>query len=96
MEKASTKSVPELYSLAETVIPLIQTNMSSTKIMSLGLSAVKELAYNYPIVQHQVPAEGTWRSENISGVGSTLVMDMEKNQQLLHSFLAEKQEVSNK
>lgn len=94
VEKASTKSLPELYSLAETIIPLIQTNMSSSKIMSLGLSAVKNGAYNYPIVQHQIPAEGTWRSENISGVGSTLVMDMEKNQQLLHSFLSEKQEVS--
>ncbi len=96
VEKASTKSLPELYSLAETIIPLIQTNMSSTKIMSLGLAAVKDRVYNYPIVQHQVPAEGTWRSETISGVGSSLVMDMEKNQRLLHSFLSEKQEVSAK
>ncbi len=93
VEKASTKSLPELYSLAETIIPLIKTNMSSGKIMSLGLSAVKNRVYNYPIVQHQVPAEGTWRSETISGVGSCLVMDIEQNQRLLHSFLSEKQEI---
>ncbi len=94
VEKASTKSMPELYSLAETIIPLVKTNMSSGKIMSLGLSAVTNRVYDYPIVQHQVPAEGTWRSETISGVGSSLVMDIEQNQRLLHSFLSEKQEVS--
>ncbi len=91
VEKATTKSFSELYSLAETIIPLVKTNMSSNQIMSLGLAAMKNKIYDYPIVQHQIPAEDTWSDKNISGVGASLVMDMDENIQLLHSFLSEKQ-----
>ena len=93
VEKASTKSLTELYSLAEAIIPLIKTNMSSNQIMSLGLAAVKNKVYSYPIVQHQIPADGTWDNENIPGVGASLVMDLEENQELLHNFLSSKQHV---
>ncbi|MBQ8766013.1 MAG: LCP family protein [Clostridia bacterium] len=93
VEKASTMSLTELYSLAEKIIPLVKTNMSSNQIMSLGLAAVKDKVYSYPIVQHQIPADGTWSDKTIEGVGASLVMDMEQNQQLLHSFLSEKQEI---
>ncbi len=91
VEKATTKSMSELYALAETIIPLIKTNMSSNEILSLGLAAMKNKVYNYPIVQHQIPAEGTWSDKDIVGVGASLVMDMEENTLLLHSFLSEKQ-----
>ncbi len=93
VEKASTKGLKELYSLAETIVPLVKTNMSSNKIMSLGLSAMKDKVYTYPIVQCQIPAKGTWHDENIPGVGASLVMDMEENQQILHNFISEKQEI---
>ncbi len=93
VEKASKMSLTDLYSLAENIIPLVKTNMSSNQIMSLGLAAVKNRVYSYPIVQHQIPANGTWSDKTIQGVGASLVMDMEQNQQLLHSFLSEKQEV---
>ena len=93
VEKASKMSLTDLYSLAETIIPLVKTNMSSNQILSLGLAAIKDKAYSYPIVQHQIPANGTWSDKTIEGVGASLVMDMEQNQQLLHSFLAEKQEI---
>ncbi len=94
VEKASTMGLTELYSLAETIIPLVKTNMSSKQIMSLGLAAVRDKMYSYPIVQHQIPASGTWSSKTITNWGDCLVMDMEENQQLLHSFLSEKQETS--
>ena len=91
VEKASTMGLSELYSLAEEIIPLVKTNMSSSQIMSLGLAAIKDRAYSYPIVQHQIPADGTWSDKTIEGVGACLVMDMEQNQQLLHSFLSDAQ-----
>lgn len=94
VEKASKMSLTELYSLAEKIIPLVKTNMSSGQIMSLGLAAIKDKVYSYPIVQHQIPAEGTWSDKTIQGVGASLVMDMAQNQQLLHSFLSEKQETA--
>lgn len=93
VEKALTKSIPELISLAEVVIPLVKTNLTSDEIMSIGLNALKNQAYSYPIIQHQIPADGTWTSRNISGVGSSLVMDFDKNIQILKDFLSEKQVV---
>ena len=93
VDKALTKDLGELISLAETVAPLVKTNLTSDQIFDLGLGALKDKAFSYDIVQHQVPADGTWSSRNISNVGSSLVMDMDENIELLHSFLSEKQEV---
>lgn len=93
VEKALTKSIPELIDLAEAVIPLVKTNIDSDTMMKLGIDAVLKQAYSYPIVQHQIPADKTWSSKMITGVGSSLVMDLDKNRELFHSFLAEEQEV---
>lgn len=93
VEKALTKEIPELLDLAEAVIPLVKTNLDSDKIMEIGIDAVMDKAWSYPIVQHQIPANKTWSSKTITGVGSCLVMDMEENRELFHSFLSEKQEV---
>lgn len=93
VEKALTKEIPELIDLAKAVIPLVKTNLDSDTIMNLGINAVLDKAYSYPIVQHQIPADKTWSSKTITGVGSCLVMDMDENRQLFKSFLTEKQEV---
>ncbi len=93
VEQARTKSIPELIDLAETVAPLVKTNLDPETMMTLGIDVVLKQIYNYPIIQHQIPAEKTWSSKTITGVGSSLVMDMDKNRELFHSFLAEKQEV---
>lgn len=93
VEKALTKTPAELLTLAETVIPLVKTNLDSDTIMEIGIDTLMDKAYSYPIVQHQIPADGTWSDKTISGVGASLVMDMEENRELLHAFLSEKQEV---
>ena len=91
VEKASTMSLPKLYALAESIVPLVKTNMSTNQILSLGIMAFKNKMYDYPIVQHSIPATGTWYDKNVPGVGASLVMDMEENRELLHNFLAEPQ-----
>ena len=93
VEKALTKSVPELLDLAETIIPLVQTNLDADKIMEIGIDAIVDTAYSYPIVQHRIPADKTWTDKTITGVGACLVMDMEENRELFRSFLSEKQEL---
>lgn len=93
VDKASTMSLTKLYSLAEAIVPLVKTNMSTNQILSLGITAFKNKMYKYPIIQHSIPADGTWSDKNVPGVGASLVMDMEENQALLHSFLQEPQEV---
>ncbi len=93
VEKALTKEIPELLSLAETIIPLVKTNLDSDKILEIGIDAVLDKAYTYPIVQHRIPADKTWSDKTISGVGACLVMDMEENREMFRSFLSEKQEI---
>ena len=93
VDKASTMSLTKLYSLAEAIVPLVKTNMSTNRILSLGITAFKNKMYQYPIVQQSIPADGTWSDKNIAGVGASLVMNMEENQEILHSFLSEPQEV---
>ena len=80
-----------MIGLAETIIPLVKTNLSSKEIMDIGVKALLKQAYSYPIVQQQIPAEKTWSSKSISGVGSCLVMDFEKNVKIMQNFLSEKQ-----
>lgn len=92
IQKALTLEITELYSLAEKIIPLIKTNMTSDNILKIGIDAIINKAYSYSTVQQQIPAPGTWSDKNISGVGASLVMDMKKNVTILHDFLSEKQE----
>ncbi len=92
--KAKTLSMDKLYSLAKTIIPLVKTNLDSKEILNMGTEALLKQLYTYSIVQQQIPADGTWHDENIQGVGASLVMDLEKNTEILRNFLSEKQEIS--
>ncbi len=89
--KSKTLSMDKLYSLAKTIIPLVKTNLDPQEILNMGTEALVKKLYTYSMVQQQIPADGTWYDENISGVGACLVMDMEENEAILHNFLSEKQ-----
>lgn len=91
VEKTLQQDIMTMIGLAETIIPLVKTNLSSKEIMDIGVKALLKQAYSYPIVQQQIPAEKTWSSKSISGVGSCLVMDFEDNIKIMQSFLSEKQ-----
>lgn len=90
-DKAKQQSIPDLIKLAETVCPLIKTNMKSDEMMNYGLHAVLDKAYDYKIVQQQVPADGTWTNKTISGVGDCLVMDIPENTKIIEAFLKTEQ-----
>ncbi len=91
VEKTLQQDIQTMIGLAETIIPLVKTNLSSKEIMDIGVKALLKQAYSYPIVQQQIPADNTWSSKSISGVGSCLVMDFEKNVKIMQNFLSEKQ-----
>lgn len=91
VEKTLQQDIMSIIGLAETIIPLVKTNFTSDEIMSIGVKALLKQAYSYPIAQQQIPAEKTWSSKSISGVGSCLVMDFEENIKIMQSFLSEKQ-----
>lgn len=92
VEKAKLQKPQELLELAETIIPLIKTNITADEMKKLGIDAVLDKAYNYSIVQQQIPADETWSNKRISGVGACLVMDLDENAEILANFLRNKQE----
>lgn len=92
VEKAKLQKPRELLELAETIIPLIKTNITADEMKKLGVDAVLDKAYNYSIVQQQIPADETWSNKTISGVGACLVMDLDENAEILANFLRNKQE----
>lgn len=92
VEKAKLQKPQALLELAETIIPLIKTNITADEMKKLGFDAVLDKAYNYSIVQQQIPADETWSNKTISGVGACLVMDLDENAEILANFLRNKQE----
>lgn len=92
VEKAKLQKPQALLELAETIIPLIKTNITADEMKELGVDAVLDKAYNYSIVQQQIPADETWSNKRISGVGACLVMDLDENAEILANFLRNKQE----
>ena len=92
VEKAKLQKPQALLELAETIIPLIKTNITADEMKKLGVDAVLDKAYNYSIVQQQIPADETWSNKRISGVGACLVMDLDENAEILANFLRNKQE----
>lgn len=94
MHKALTYSIPELIELAEDILPMIRTNIPTDDTKTLAFDVIKNKAFTFQIVQHSIPADGTWKSQYKSGAGSCLVLDFDENIDLLHSFLREKQEVT--
>lgn len=92
VEKAKLQKPRELLELAETIIPLIKTNITADEMKKLGIDAVLDKTYNYSIVQQQIPADETWSNKRISGVGACLVMDLDENAEILANFLRNKQE----
>ena len=91
VEKTLQQDLQTIIHLAETIIPLVKTNLTSDDIMDIGIKALMKKAYSYPIAQQQIPAESTWSSKSISGVGSCLVMDTQENVDILRDFLSKKQ-----
>ena len=89
--KVTSQEPKEILTLAQEIISMIRTNIPSEDILQFGINAVREKAYTFPFVQHSIPADKTWTSKIISGVGDSLVLDFDKNIDLLHSFLKERQ-----
>ena len=73
-----------IFSIANTVLPLVETDMTTKKTMGLATGAMTYIKYD--MAQQSIPADGTWRSENKS-CGNSLVFDIDKNAQILKDFI---------
>lgn len=95
--KQVSKTNPlKLMKIMEEVLPMIQTNISRNELVKLAASSLGYLRYD--IMQHRVPATGTWSNKSISGVGDVLYMDIGENIRLLKEFVfdADSEETTEK
>ena len=88
VNKALKTNPFKLMSIVKEVLPNISTDINSSEL--IGLAAGAALRYiHYDIEQQQIPAEDTWTDARISGQ-LVLKMDLEKNKEILKSFLYDK------
>lgn len=89
VNKALKTNPFKLLSIVRQVLPNISTDINKSELM--GLAAGAALRYiHYDIVQQQIPAEDTWTDARVSGQ-LVLKMDLEKNKEILESFLYDKE-----
>ena len=88
VSKALKTNPFKLLSIIKQVLPNISTDISKSELMGLAAGAALRYIY-YDIEQQQIPAEDTWTNARISGQ-LVLKMDIEKNKEILKSFLYDK------
>ena len=81
-----------LYSIAEKVMPMIETDLTTDELVNLAKGSVKYMKYD--LAQMQVPIDGSWKSVKKSA-GNVLSIDLDKNVSALRTFIYEKADTSN-
>lgn len=87
VKTAAGTSPTTLFDMAQAVMPMVQTDLTSEEIMDIGLHGLSYLGYD--IVQQQIPAQDAYESGR-RRKQSVLLPDMEKNRTILNRFLFEK------
>ncbi|MBO5346807.1 MAG: LCP family protein [Lachnospiraceae bacterium] len=75
----------EINSMLDTVLPLVQTNLTSTDI--LGLVGYAPAVLGMEMEQMTIPASGTYGSMTGLGGRTLYAVDFQTNSELLHEFL---------
>lgn len=78
--------VARQYAMLEQLLPLVETNMSNTKIIECAISALNIKTKG--ILYHRLPADGLYKSGRWNGA-YVLLTDIPKNALLLHEFIFE-------
>ena len=75
----------ELNSMLDTVLPLIQTNLTTTDILGLITYAPAVLGQEFD--QMTIPVQGTYGSMKGLGGRNLYAVDFQTNSEILHEFL---------
>ncbi|MCQ2471792.1 MAG: LCP family protein [Clostridia bacterium] len=84
INKAKRSNPITLVNMVSDIMPLITTDINRSELTGLAFSALKYIRYD--IDQLQVPADGTYSSQMISGQ-SALVPNMEANKTNIYNFI---------
>ena len=86
--KAKRTSPVTLVKTVDAIVPMVETDLTSDQMMQIGMGVINYIKYD--IVQQQIPAEGTWSSGSRNGGQSVLLIDLDKNREILKNFIFEK------
>lgn len=84
IDKAKSTDLFSLKNLADTVLPMVQTDISPMELTKLIFGAAKFIGYD--IKSERVPNEDTWSYKTIRGQ-SVIVSDFDANIQFLKNYL---------
>lgn len=89
IEKSRNLSLSELTNLLNSALPMVSTTMTPREITNY-LTELFPLLSGVTIQNLRIPASGTYTDAMISGVGASLVPDLDKNRELLWETLMPK------
>lgn len=87
INKFKTSNLLEINGILYDTLPMVKTNMTKNEILSKAVNALTYL--NYETAQFRIPADNTYDENNVSGVGSVLIPNIEENHQQLIEFVFE-------
>jgi LCP family protein required for cell wall assembly len=85
--KSKSKSITELYGLAEKLMPLVTTNITDDEMFYMLLQAPTYL--NYMIIEQQVPVDGTYSNKMIRGMAILGIDNFDANISMLQDTVFE-------
>lgn len=86
-EKCRGMSLTQLQKLMEKALPMVTTDMSNRELMSLLTDMVPMLG-DMQVNTNRIPADRTYTSKYITGVGSVLVPDLEDSRAVLEEIMS--------
>ncbi len=92
--KASKAGAFKLISIANEILPLVETNLSPSELTKLSVNGVLLYRY-YEIEQARIPIDGSWKDTFKKGQ-AVLEADLGANQKFLEEFLYSKEATVSK
>ena len=85
-----SKSLPELLSLLDDILPMVTTNLTKEEILTYVKDFFPMLA-KAEIISERIPVEGTYEQARIDGM-AVVVLDISENAKVLQGILSESAE----
>ncbi len=83
--KLGNVKASEVVKMTNKVLPLVETDITSSEMISLGMAAVSKYVH-YDMESFRIPVDGTWRDKN-TNAGASIVFDIDENSKILHDFI---------
>lgn len=85
--KCKNLSVSEIYSLLDTILPMMTTNLSNSEILSYAAQTIPLLS-DLTIVTERIPADKAYKNAWVSGM-AVLIPDLDASRELLSKILTD-------